>query len=329
MTVPNPKTPGHMSEFQYDPALKHWLGDSCGDAMSAHMEAMADGRLVSVGDMLSIYNDLHNRNIAHVPGKGGSTLSQQKMELEARGYKSALYYGYEDPFKADWLTALRTYAGQKPIGLFFTDAQYLVDAVTGIGYSYRIPWKPDFAKHPLHGHFIAVIAKCNLGYICCDGANPQANQRYQVYRADTLAKAGVHGLLMIEMRNAKPAEVLPYHVAPDGNLVYAAGVLGPGYSAYVKAHNITTDLEMPDTGYSPTENFCLFRDGRVLYYSPATGVLDMGNCGRIVSGLWHRPVPTKEVVPADVTNALKATHDYLNQSAPLLGQIDSAMKKAA
>jgi hypothetical protein len=319
MAIPNPKNPGHISEFQYDPALAHWLGDSCGDSMAEHMAAMADGRLATVVDMLDIYNDLYKRNIAHHRelGKGGSTMSQQAMELERKGYKVALHMPYAKQFTADWLGTLRTWAGKKPIGLFFTNGQALVDAQTGIGYSWRKPWIFD-PTHPLSGHFIAVVDKCERGYICCDGANPQANQRYQLYRADTLAKAAVHGLLMIDM---KGPQVL-YTVGTDGNLIYPNGKLLGGFSAFVKEKGITADLDIPDTSFSPTESFCSFKDGRVLYWSAATGVLDMGNCGRIVGSMWKRPV---QVVKPD----LSRLNDALSHAAQFIMDAQSEAKKVA
>lgn len=197
---PNPTDPGYgFNEFQWDAVYQKTWRDTCGEFALEHAEAQADGKVANVTDMLTTTHDMIHQGLRKVAG-GGTTLYGLAREAEFRKYTILVEWDYESNFNHDWHATIKEHAGKNPIVLFFTNGQALVDAETGIGYSYRTPWKPDFVNHPLSGHFIEVADVFEEGYLCVDGANPQVLSRYQVYRYDTLNAAQVRGLLVLKKK---------------------------------------------------------------------------------------------------------------------------------
>jgi hypothetical protein len=281
--------PGHISEFQNDAQLKKVLRDSCGDTALEVAVAMTEHRGATVADMENIYHHIYAAGDHH-PGHNGTTLWRLARAAEWLKKPIAVEWDYSADFekKHDWLKLLRDNAGKRPVVLFLTLAEKLIDAETGIGYSYRKPRVFD-PKHHLHGHFICVVSTSEHGYVCADGANPQVKDRYAIYTAETLRAAQVRGVLMLDM--PQPVEVpsnvsgLAYKADAGGNLTYERGSLKTGFSRWVQTHNYAADLLIPDTSLG-NESFCVFVDGRVLYWSKATDVVDMGFCGPLVVKLF-------------------------------------------
>lgn len=321
-TKPNPKSPGYgFNEFQWDAGWKKTWHDTCGEFALAHAEAQADGKVSTVDDMIFVTHDMVNQGLRKIDG-GGTTLWGLAREAEHRGYKILTEWDYSANFNHDWHTTIKDNAGRNPIVLFFENGQALVDCETGIGYSYRTPWKPDFVNYPLSGHFIEVASVFDEGYLCVDGANPDVLKRYQVYRYDTLNAAQVRGLLMLAPKGTSVA--LPYTKTTNNLLTYKTGTLGAGFSAWVVKNNFTADLVTPGELKSGDATYCVFADMQVLYWSAASGVVDMGKSGRLVLSLG---TPQQvQVVPANVKAALQDAANLLNPYAAALNEVNAALK---
>lgn len=319
---PNPTDPGYgFNEFQWDALYKMTLRDTCGEFALEHAEAQADGKVANVTDMLFVNHDMINAGLRKL-GTGGTTLWGLAREAERRQYTILTEWDYSANFTHDWHTTIKDNAGRNPMVLFFVNGQALVDAETGIGYSYRTPWKPDFKNHPLSGHFIEVAAVFNEGYLCVDGANPDVLKRYQVYRYDTLNAAQVRGLLVLAPKG-KPMAA-PYNTLANNTLSYKTGTLGAGFSEWVLKNKFAADLVTPGELTVGDATYCVFADMQVLYWSAASGVVDMGKSGRLVLGL-GTPVQVPTVSPA-VKAALVAAANVLNPYVDASSQVNAALK---
>lgn len=319
-TKPNPKDPGYgTDEYVWDSLYNKTWHDTCGEFALSHAEAQADGRVQNDADMLAVTHDMITAGLRAVAG-GGTTLYGLAREAERKEYKIALEWDYSSNFAHDWHTTIKDNAGRKPIVLFFTLAQNLVDAETGIGYSWRTPWVQDVVNHPLQGHFIEVTSVFDEGYLCVDGANPDVLKRYQVYRYDVLNSAQVRGLLMLEPKGTPVA--LPYTKNADGSLTYAKGNLHVGFANWVLKNNYTADILVPDTAITTDASYCVFADNQVLYWTHETGVLDMGKCGRLALSLSSVAKP----IPPVVKSALAEVANILNPFAAASAHVNGALK---
>lgn len=184
-----------FTEFQYDPTLKKTWHDTCGEYGIEFAIAKAEGRKATPGDMLALTHDM----LAHHEHSGGTNPHGLLDEIHRRGHQAQLVEGVSD---AEYHKLLLENAGKKPIVFMFELAQNLMDCETGIGYSFRTPFKRT--GQGLHGHYIYVDHAQHDGYVCADGANPQATQRWAVYRWDTLASSQIVAMLILEHQAPTP-----------------------------------------------------------------------------------------------------------------------------
>lgn len=312
MTIePNVPSPG-FREFVWDQALQKWWTDTCGEYGLTFAEASSQHHAATINEMLDLTHDMLN----HGEHKGGTTLWGLAREAERRGLPIHTEWDYSQPFSHDWHQFLLNNAGKIPIVLFLDNANELVDAETGIGYSWRTPWVKTGPG--LQGHFICVLDIKADGYVCADGANPQGANRYAVYSYSVLAKSAVCGLLALDMKGVSSV----YGTTnADGSRSFAAGKLGAGMAALYVSSGEQGDLSIPETYYSEFESFARFTSGHVFRYDSRTHQSTVDTTGLTVDGLYSAwralkdapaPTPTSvPVVPADLSSALHTLSSYL------------------
>lgn len=304
--LPNPGAPG-FREFVPDPqapSADHEWHDDCGEYALEFAKARAKHDHATIADLLALdHQMLHNGT-----HKGGTTLYGLAREAELQGLSIHTEWDYSDAFNHDWHKHLLDTAGIMPTVLFFTNAGALHDAETGIGYSWRTPWK--YTGPALSGHFICVLDKKATGYICADGANPQSPSRYSVYSFDTLNKAGVHGLLTLNVNGTMPVTT----TAPAG--------LGPGFAAQYVHEGQTATVEVPETRFSlhPEMCFAILSNGTVYFWSDTVGKVQTDKAAYVAQlnfNEWvaarNKPAPVAPpAMPADARANVDAAYKALS-----------------
>jgi hypothetical protein len=214
---------GHgLSEFSADRALN----GTCTQTALACCVAAVDGTTPTTAQMVGYTRDMiARRDAAGNPlagANGACTLAHIAWYASAvLGKHLALQWDYQEPLQADWLAELRTHAGVNPILLQVAHGANLIDAETGV--------RPEAAARGLRYHAIAVVGKQMNGYLCCDGDNPQATSRFQVYDRAALVAAVPCGLLMLSMPTApvalpKPPPPVLSAPVPDASAGYRAAL---------------------------------------------------------------------------------------------------------
>jgi hypothetical protein len=293
-------------EFLYNPDQHKTMRDSCGDYALTFAEAKSSGAKATPQALIKIYDDMvaaGSHDYAH--NRGGTTLKGLYLEAKRHGYTGDLY---QSKTADQYHQILKDNAGKRPMVLFFTLAEKLVDAETGIGYSYRKPH--EWTGPHLHGHFIMVDHAQEDGYVCADGANPQAEKRYAVYRWDTLVSAELGGILALDMKT----DVLTTEVHP---MTDYGNQLGGGFKALATSQKKTADLLIPETYVNEHESICLFADGTMYHYDSRTGKSDSDTTVAVKAlfAAWQAAKSVPPTVPAALTGALA---DAMNVLAPFV-----------
>ena len=170
-----------LSEFS-----THLNGDCVETAMAVAM-GIANGVNATPQSITTIVHDLQAAGVAS--SNGATTINAAHDYIAQQGYAILAYVPYSEPFAGDWLALLRDYAGIAPIVLNVANAQALTDVETGAR---------DEAG--VHYHACAVIGKTDTGYLCADGDNPQASERFQMYTRQTIEAAQPCGMVVIGLR---------------------------------------------------------------------------------------------------------------------------------
>lgn len=181
----------HFSEFAGG------FNGTCTQTALAVCLGCADGAGATQDRMLLLAKDMIAKKLC--ADNGAATVAA--VAKEARDHGFTIDTEWDFGAMGDWHTKLKTLAGHKPILLQVANGQALVDVETGA---------KDEAG--LHYHAIAIVGYQDDGYICADGDNPQANDRFQIYSYTVLAAAQPCGLLIINLVQPPEAEVK----LPDG-----------------------------------------------------------------------------------------------------------------
>jgi hypothetical protein len=194
--------PGSLSEF-----VNGYHG-TCGETALAVAIAAAQHRKATSQDIVDITKEMQAHSQADA--NGASTLWDLAREAERKG----IVVFAEDDYEADtfpgvnWHQALLDNAGLKPIILQIARGGNLIDIET-----------QAHDEPSVQYHFIAVLGKQTNGYVCADGDNPQAGQRYQIYSFATLTAAMPCAMLILEM--GAPKMNLPPGYTDDGETTTA------------------------------------------------------------------------------------------------------------
>lgn len=189
---------GHGSQFAY--------GLHGGCTLFALSVAQASVKLLASDEgalqagMHDIYLDMVGKGWCWQ--NGGTNLSHVLQEADARSMPRALVLPYENraPMTADWVGALRQYAGVLPILMQVNNGQALTDAETN-----------THDQPGLQCHAFTVIGKlyddanpAYGGYIVADGDAPTASQKFAIYSRATLEAAQPISLAVFKLVNVPP-----------------------------------------------------------------------------------------------------------------------------
>lgn len=190
---------GHGAQFAYG------LRGSC--TLFALSVAQASAKLLACDEgalqagMRDIYLDMLKKGWCWP--NGGTNMTHLLEEADTRGMPRALALPYEDraPMSANWIGALRQYAGVLPIVMQVNNGQALTDAETGTHdqpglqcHAYCVVGKVWDDANPAYG-----------GYLVADGDAPTASQKFALYTRQTIAAALPISLAVFHLVNTPPA----------------------------------------------------------------------------------------------------------------------------
>lgn len=162
------------------------LNGDCVETAMAVATGIVHGTDASEQSILAIVRSMQGEGIASP--NGATSINNAHAWLVRQGYAIAAYVPYAEPFAGDWLALLRQYAGNSPIVLNVANAQSLADVETGA-----------HDEVGVHYHGLCVVGRQDDGYVCVDGDNPQASQRYQIYPRATIEAAKPCGMIVLAM----------------------------------------------------------------------------------------------------------------------------------
>lgn len=177
----------HITEFVPRSTGGKWNG-TCGETSLAVAMSILDETPCTPARIDSIASQMTKLRMTFADN-GATNIENLAKFARLQGYKTVFEKDYtSDNWNNDeWRIKLQVYAGILPIVLNIADGRFLVDALTG---------SKDESK--LEYHVICVVGKSKQGYICCDGDNPQANERYQTYTFATLDTANPCGMIVLD-----------------------------------------------------------------------------------------------------------------------------------
>lgn len=197
---------GHgIIEFQTDPVTHVLYRGTCTQTALLTAIRSLQGPPPTPTDLCALTRGMIARGWAQP--NGATTLAHvAAIARETAGISVATEWDYAEPFPYGWVAYLRQYAGLRPIVIQVAWGQRLRDALDGS--------QPEAAAHGLRYHAIAILGKCDAGYIVADGDNLEITTRFAVYSRQTLIAAQPCSLLALETARPPARPAIPTKPAP-------------------------------------------------------------------------------------------------------------------
>lgn len=219
-----------LVEFVREPSGIILNGD-CVETAMAVATGCVKGEVATPQDIIAIVESMQGAGIAS--SNGATSINNAHDWLVRQGYTISTYVPYAEPFGGDWLALLEQHAGANPIVLNIANGQALVDVETG-----------SADEHGVQYHGIAVVGKQEDGFVCVDGDNPQANQRYQIYPKWTITAAQPCGMVVLSMPHTGGSMTLPDTFLQAGWSDDGTTLKGPPGSVDKQSHSIQGVLRL-------------------------------------------------------------------------------------